>query len=249
VTAKAYYERYWSDEGFFPRGRMTAPLAALFRAHVPAGADCLDLGCGDGRASGLWLKQNARSYVGVDISENAVRQARAAGLDARVIMDATRLPFSERSFDVAVCLEVLEHVFEPAAVATELARVLRPGGVVLVTVPNVAYWRRRLDFFFLGRWNPLGDDRSTREPWRDPHVRFFTRKTLAAMLEGTGFREVLVGGHGGTILGDVPVARGLCRARCGWATPGWISNPIYSRLEAGLPALLGYRLHGVGRKT
>ena len=248
MRTKEFYERYWSEEGFFPRGALTAPLAALLRAYVPPDADCLDVGCGDGRTSGLWLKENARSYVGVDISENAVREARAAGLDARSIEDAATLPFAERSFDAVVCVEVLEHLFEPAAAAREMARVLRPDGVLLVTAPNVVYWRRRLDFFFLGRWNPVGDDCSVREPWRDPHVRFFTRRALAAMLEGTGLRDVLVGGHGGTILGDVPLARRLCHRRCGWATPGWVSNPIYSRLESGFPSLLGYRLHAVGRK-
>ena len=49
-------------------------------------------------------------------------------------------------FTVVVCFEVLEHLFAPHLAVAEMHRVLEPGGVLIATVPNVAYWRRRLDF-------------------------------------------------------------------------------------------------------
>jgi SAM-dependent methyltransferase len=249
VNVKDYYDTYWSAEGFRPTGSLTAPLRRLLENHIEPTAACLDVGCGDGRTSGVWLRDYCERYVGVDISPTAIKQARSIGLDARQINDASELPFEDESFDAAVCIEVLEHLFAPHEAAQEVARVLRPGGLLIATVPNAVYWRRRVDFAVLGRWNPLGDDRSVAEPWRDPHIRFFTRRSLARMLKHSGFDEVAIGGHGGTFLGDIPLARRACRRRGGWVTHDWAANPVYTKLEYVLPGLLGYRLHAVARKA
>jgi hypothetical protein len=68
------------------------------------------------------------------------------------------------------------------------------------------------------------------------------------MLEHHGFAQVEVGGHGGTLAGDIPVVRKLVRERGGWAVPDWSPNPVYRRFERALPGLLGYRLHDVARR-
>ena len=72
----------------------------------------------------------------------------------------------------------------------EAARVLRSGGVLIASVPNVAFWRRRLDLV-CGRWNPEGDDLSVAEPWRDPHLRFLT---TAALRSHAAASRVRIGG-------------------------------------------------------
>src|SRR5689334_2096013 len=84
METKSYYETYWSPGGFRPTGHLREPLRKIFESHIQPGADCLDYGCGDGRTSGLWLNERARSYVGVDVAATAVDLAREAGLDARV---------------------------------------------------------------------------------------------------------------------------------------------------------------------
>jgi cyclopropane fatty-acyl-phospholipid synthase-like methyltransferase len=82
-TPSDYYERYWTDEGYNPRRLQTPPeLERLYRQHIRPGDDCLDLGCGDGGASGLYLAEHARSYIGADVSETAVARAKMRGLDA-----------------------------------------------------------------------------------------------------------------------------------------------------------------------
>lgn len=240
MSTKDYYERYWSPEGFAPRGNLSPALRKLLDAEVVCSSDCLDVGCGDGRTTGLWLSEHAASYIGVDISARAVGEARALGLDARVIEDAVSLPFGDASFTVAVCIEVLEHVFQPYLVAREILRVLEPSGVLIVTVPNVAYWRRRLDLALFGRWNPVGDDLSVRQPWRDPHLRFFNRYSLKAMLLMSGFSPVRVGAHGGAFLRDIPVIRRLAAGR--------EASGVYGGLENIWPGLLGSRLHAVAVK-
>src|SRR5581483_8007533 len=106
----------------------------------------------------------------------------------------TELPFADDSFDFAVSIEVLEHLFEPQKAIAEIHRVLRPGGKLIVTVPNVSHWRNRVDLGVFGRWNPRGDHLSASQPWRDAHIRFFTVRTLGKLVEGCAFEIVARGG-------------------------------------------------------
>jgi hypothetical protein len=104
----------------------------------------------------------------------------------------------------------------------------------------VAYWRRRIDLALLGRWNPLGDNLAVEQPWRDPHVRFFNPGSLRRMLTSVGFHPVIVGGHGGSLVRDVPwIGRKLWRGK---------SSRLYRTAERAAPSLLAYRLHAVAFK-
>jgi SAM-dependent methyltransferase len=238
-----YYEEYWTPAGVATRhqgrgdyGDLTPSLAALLDTYVPAEATCLDLGCGDGRTAG-WLVRRGTRYIGVDVSRWALR---GCGLPVAQVTDAGRLPVRSASVDRVACLEVLEHLLAPQEAVTEARRVLRPGGLLLVTVPNVAYWRRRAELALLGRWQPLGDYLSVEQPWRDPHLRFFTPGALRRLLEGAGFEDVTVGGHDGTLLGDVP---GLRRLR------GIEPRGLYGALERAVPSPFALRLHATARRA
>jgi SAM-dependent methyltransferase len=230
-----YYETYWSAEGHCPVGAISDDVRRVLAHHVGHADRCLDVGCGDGRTAGVWLRDHAGAYTGVDISANAVEMARVAGLDARCIDDAAELPFGDASFDVVVCLEVLEHLFDPQLAAAEIARVLRPGGTFIATVPNVSHWKTRLDLAVRGRWNPRGDALSVAQPWRDPHLRFFTADSLARMLRGGGFAAVAVSGRQGSIARNVPRLERFARTE-----PGPIGRALIRRLPvlgAGLCAV------------
>lgn len=240
MSTGEYYDRYWTEEGYLPLGNITAPLEQLYAQHVGPSADCLDLGCGDGRTSGIWLRERARSYVGVDISKPGVARARALGLDARHIETASELPFADDSFDVVVSIEVLEHLFEPHLAADEMLRVLRPGGVTIVTVPNASHWRDRIDML-CGKWIPRGDDLGREEPWRSPHIRFFSVGSLRALLQSRGFREVSVGGKTASPLSShVPGMQRFSRT----------SRPSHSYLKVVdlMPSLVAPGLWAVARK-
>src|SRR5687768_13855961 len=123
-----YYEEYWSDTGFCPSGSTGPSLSELLTRYVGDTWSCLDLGCGDGGTAGSWLQSRVRSYVGVDISGNAVRRARTTGLNVAQIEDASSLPFGPATFDSVLCLEVLEHLIQPQVTVAEILRVLKPGG-------------------------------------------------------------------------------------------------------------------------
>jgi SAM-dependent methyltransferase len=110
-----------------------APIAAAVAAAaaaLPPGARVLDAGAGEAPYRPLFAHCD---YVTQDWPGTVHEGARAAD----VIADLHELPVDDGSFDAVVCTEVLEHVAEPARVLDELARVLRPGGSVLITVPFV----------------------------------------------------------------------------------------------------------------
>ncbi|WP_261567054.1 class I SAM-dependent methyltransferase [Frankia gtarii] len=118
------------------------------RFPVPAGCRLLDLGCGAGRHSFEAFRRGA-DVVALDYSLDEVSgvnamlaamalegQAPATARAAAVRGDALALPFADATFDRVIIAEVLEHLPADTAVMAEIARVLRPGGWVAVTVPN-----------------------------------------------------------------------------------------------------------------
>jgi SAM-dependent methyltransferase len=110
-------------------------------AGAVAGVDVLDAGCGEGYGARLLMQLGgARRCVGVDIDERTVAAARDRYADVEGIDfetgDVTSLPFDDDSFDAITCFETIEHVAAQRDAVAELARVLRPGGVLLISSPN-----------------------------------------------------------------------------------------------------------------
>lgn len=102
------------------------------------GQRVLDAGCGVGYGAAMLHDAGARDVVAIDSSESVVEVARHA-VPAGVLCevgDVTSLQYEDASFDVIVCFEVIEHVDDPDAALDELARVLRPDGLLLISSPN-----------------------------------------------------------------------------------------------------------------
>ncbi len=113
-------------------------------AAAPAPLSVLDVGCGPGQAlDGLSRRQ--LHVHGIDVSPEMIAAAsRRHPEDEYHVGDATALPFADASMDVTLCLGVLEYVPEPRQVLSELHRVLRPGGRLIVSFPNRMSVFRRL---------------------------------------------------------------------------------------------------------
>lgn len=112
-------------------------LAIVIEHGLPRGVG-LDLGCGDGKLMRILLDAagGTRALVGVDIDPLETRDALSAGVYQRVhTVPGDRLPEPDASFDFAFSNSVLEHIDELDPVIAEVARVLRPGGTFLFTVP------------------------------------------------------------------------------------------------------------------
>ena len=122
-------------------GRLASLSAAVSR-HAQAGDRVLDLGCGTGELTRALAVGGLRA-AGCDISRQMLLRAPhdRDGCAGWVQLEPRwrRLPFASAAFDVVVAASVLEYVAEPAAVLRECARVLRPGGVVLYTVPDLRH--------------------------------------------------------------------------------------------------------------
>jgi len=90
------------------------------------------------------------------------------------------LPFAVASFDVVVCADILEHLPDPLVALSSAARLVRPGGAVVISVPNVANWQARLRLLRgVWRYEPTG-------LFDTGHLRFLTRDTLFELVAASG---------------------------------------------------------------
>jgi ubiquinone/menaquinone biosynthesis C-methylase UbiE len=124
------------------RARQSWVLKTLERVADTAGIrHMINVGCGEGDIDGH-LRERSCYLLGCDLNEEDVGHARALNADGGVeyvVADAQRLPFEDASFDVACCLEVIEHVADPGACLRELARIVQAGGHVVLTCPSLHF--------------------------------------------------------------------------------------------------------------
>lgn len=142
------YERladhWWRADGAFAALHWLARRRArLIGPPARPGAVLVDLGCGGGLLAPLLAAAHPGGYhhVGVDLVASAAHTARRAGVSA-VQADVTALPLRDAVADVVVAGEVCEHVVDLPRLVAEIARVLRPGGVVVADTISATWWAR-----------------------------------------------------------------------------------------------------------
>jgi SAM-dependent methyltransferase len=184
----AYDDELWETVPLDP-GPPPAHLAAFVEALGPFGR-ALDLGCGDGRLS---TRLRADELTAADVSAVALERARGRLGGARLerLEPDAPLPFADGSFDGVLCAETLEHVRDTQLLLSEVRRVLVPGGRLAVTTPahgrltgvRIALRGFERDF------DPLS-----------PHLRFYSRRSLARLLHAMGFAVDRLQTRAGTLL-------------------------------------------------
>lgn len=104
-----------------------------YRARLGDEIKILDAGCG----AGLLLKkmESLGTCYGIDISQIAVDFCKKRGINNVQVADAAGIPYSDNTFDVVVALDVIEHIENDKEAIREIYRVLKPGGIAIVTVP------------------------------------------------------------------------------------------------------------------
>jgi SAM-dependent methyltransferase len=199
--------------------RLAAMLAEVLRG-LAGPAVVIDLGCGDGSALALAARQHpGHRFAGIDWSAAAARRARGLGLTVlRAGVDVRALPLADGAADVVIMSEVIEHLVDPDRALAEVRRVLRPGGSLLLSTPNLAAWYNR-GLLALG-FQPVFSEVSLRGVYGRPgrvvagHLRLYTRRALAEFLAASGFRCVRIAG---ARYHDVPrPLRPLDWAFCRW---------------------------------
>lgn len=151
----------------------------------------VELGCGDGGALDQF-RSKYRVTVGVDgsLSRFNMRAGPSVGWSL-VLGDLNHpIPLHSGRADAVFLNQVIEHIADPRHVAAEVARLLRPGGVVLVTTPNVRYLRHLWELVMLGRGLRTGNHLEIDGSWDNGHIHYFTHSDLREIFAGAGFRKV-----------------------------------------------------------
>ena len=154
---------------------------------LPPGGRVLDAPCGAAAALTLALLEQGFNAIGADVDLEA--EARLGKAFAKVNLDAP-FPWPDQSFDAAISTEGIEHLENHFSFLQEMRRVLKPGGLLLVTTPNITAIRSRVRFFgsgFFGR-----DGRPLNEASRHPlhHIGLATFPELRYELHTCGFRLI-----------------------------------------------------------
>ena len=157
------------------------------RLELAPGSRVLDMGCGSGRHLAEAARFDNVTVVGSDLCFEDLKKARermvfhqevgetGGGPWDTMVSDVTNLPFADQSFDLVICSEVLEHVPDHNRAVSELGRVLKDDGTLVVSVPRFLperiCWALSDDYY-----NANGG-----------HIRIYHRKTLYRLLENAGF--------------------------------------------------------------
>jgi SAM-dependent methyltransferase len=170
-------------------GRPAAHLVRFVEDLGPVDS-ALDLGCGDGRLGG---ELQASRLTLADVSALALERAhrRLPAAEAVSLRPDEPLPFEDSSFDLVLAAETLEHVRDVQLLLSEARRVLRPGGTLALTTP--AHGRRTALAALIRGFERVFDPLS-------PHIRFFTSRSLRALLGEMGFDVVTLRREAGALV-------------------------------------------------
>lgn len=234
IEAKQGGTHWW----FAARRRILRAL--LESAGVQREQVLYDLGCGTGQ--NLIVFQELANATGVDFSPIAREEALAAGCRQVVEGDLTALPLASNSADVVVATDILEHLDDDHAGARELVRVLKPGGLALITVPAFSWL-----------WGTQDDV--------SHHKRRYTKAEVEALLQGAGLELKRVTYYNALMFLPIFVGRLLIKAlgkkdvNENHVTPGFIngllegifaSERLWLARGGGFP--IGVSVLAMGRK-
>jgi SAM-dependent methyltransferase len=207
-------------------------IAQRARQLLPSGGSVLDLGCASGGLLAL-LRPGASHLAGLELAASAAKAAaEVADLVAQGALEDPDLPFEAGFYDLVVLADVLEHLPDPLACLRRAAGWCKPGGSVLVSVPNVAHWRARLTLA-RGRWP--AEESGT---FDSSHLRWFTRDAVAEVLEQAGLEDVELGAIVPALRNHVPL-------------PGRVeprAEALWQALGRRAPGLLGYQVIASARR-
>lgn len=146
-------------------------ITSLIDQYAPPSPRSLDVGCGPGGM--LQVLSDRGEAVGVDVSDDALAYCHERGLEAIKGALPHDLPFDPASFDLIIASEVIEHVQDDAASAEALVSLLRPGGVLIATVPALQWM-----------W--------TRHDELNHHFRRYTTARFAGLFDGRGVQTLVL---------------------------------------------------------
>lgn len=167
------YERNLLLHSFFPETKDSVTVA--------------DIAGGAGIVA-EWMIKRGYDVSLVEFSDVAVAEAKKRGvikIFQNKIEGLNSLPLNDNSFDVVFFGDIIEHLFDPESALLEMKRILKPEGRLIISCPNIAYWRFRLYYLFDGDFQRI--DVAKQMPWEQEHIRFFNIKILKVFLGKMSF--------------------------------------------------------------
>ena len=192
MTEKSYYERYWGQQPTSKRkgvaelppewNKEDLERILIFCSGKIQGR-VMDVGCGDGFFTAQILQCfNLKNVYGLDISSKAVDLARLKYPEINFQQgELNHIPEETNSIDSVTMIEVIEHLIDIEGTLKELFRVMKPGGILLITTTDFNLLKQVIIamFFFEKYFYPT-----------NPHIRFFKRSTLTDVLSENGFSVI-----------------------------------------------------------
>ena len=150
--------------------------------RLPERGTVLELGCSSGYFGHALIKRGHR-VVGVEGDPAAAKLAETAGLEVvrGDLEDPATLDALAEQYDAILLMDVLEHLRAPELLLTRIRSLLKPAGVLIVTGPNVAYWRMRIALL-MGEWQYTETGILDRT-----HLRFFNREGWETLVQEAGY--------------------------------------------------------------
>lgn len=189
--------------------------------EIPRRAKVADLGCHTGRYMEVFAKvPGVEAVEGFDIADRALESVRAKGFKGHIWnAEKDKCPVEDGRFDVIIAGDIIEHVIDTEFFLAEMKRILKPGGRIILTTPNLFYWLSRIKFLF------------ARAPWAYPgvsyqfksdpnmiseHIRLYGFDEWQGFFEARGF--------------ETSLTKGLL-----WVTPGGFKNNLISLVDRIMP--------------
>lgn len=199
-------------------------VTGVLRSFLPDGARVLDVGCGTGSLTGVVTKGKNTAVFGIEPDRIRASVAQSRGFEVFCGTLAEDYFYGRDAFDVIILADVLEHVSDPASLLRLAASGVKPGGILLISVPNVAHWSMRLHVL-QGRF-----DYSETGIRDATYLRWFTLGSIRDLLHRQGFEILAYKAAAGTWMPEYN--------RMPWKiVPYRIRRRVIGGLAAAMPTL------------
>jgi len=156
-------------------------------AWIPAKVEKIfEIGCGSGATLQHIKQKGLAEWVGgMELVDSVVIAGKEIDMLIQGNIEECDIPLGEASIDVILCLDVLEHLVDPWAVVVKLKKYLKPGGIIIGSLPNVKNLKVVIPLIFMDNWQYVDAGQLDRT-----HLRFFTKKTAVKLFQNAGLEIV-----------------------------------------------------------